>query len=208
MEYIFQHMNELSDTELRVVMVICYHTSVLSVADIQTFTGRGRQVYDAIKSLKRREIISQSNPQILDGVTKWKWSCIWNESRSVEVTSPIIVRETPKKAKKPSTTNPNQHHLAVIAYTECTHRRPKQLIADVIASAVSESETDIAFWKQVVTAWVLQGWNPQNVDGMLNMYRNKTLPSTTAKRKVNLNPPEVSVEEQERRLADYLRENS
>lgn len=210
MDYIFQHMNELSDTELRVVMTICYHSStVLSVADIQELTNRGRQVYDAIKSLKRREIVSQSNPQIIDNTTKWEWTCVWKTQSPPEVVSqleevPSVAK--PKKAKKPSTGNPSQQHLAVIAYMECTNRRPKHLIADTIATTVSENEADIVFWKQVVTAWVLLGWNPQNVDGMLSMYRNKTIPSSQPKRKVNLSVPVVSVDEQESRLAQYLQE--
>jgi hypothetical protein len=231
---IVQYLNKLSDTELRVILVVMNIQTPLSVADIQEMAGRGRQVYTAIKSLRKREIIAQHDA-VLDGkVTKWRWSCIWDFHGSSESTpvhdanemteqplfdvseeiAPVVVsvekENKVKKVKQPKG-NPNQQHPAVLSYMEVTSRRPKQFVANAIADTVASEGSDLDAWKTVVQTWIMNGWNPTNVDGMLNMYRKRNAPDTqTRQRRRIVLTDEVllpSAESQAAKLEEYLREH-
>lgn len=226
---IVDYLNELSDTELRVVLVVTHVRTPMSVADIQEMAGRKRQVYTAIKDLRKRGIISQHNGRVVDDkVTKWDWSCIWDAQPEVvvepTVVKPVIVVNEvlpievplaePKKAKekspRPSKGNPNQQHPAVLAYVEVSSRRPKQFVANAIAETVANEGDDLDAWKNIVKSWIMNGWNPINVDGMLNMYRNRNQPSESNRQKrriVLTDLPQPSMETQAAKLEEYLREH-
>lgn len=239
MNIILQRMNELSDTELRVVLVIMHTDKLLSVADIQQQTNRGRQVYEAIKTLTSKNVIAKSNLTIVDNVHKWNWTCLWQDEPSVIVPTPVevvpqpiitnvelplsILSEPPANVKKKertqktttkkeSTANPNQQHSAVKTYVEITHRRPKHIVANAIANAIPDSENELSAWKDVVSQWVLSGYNPMNVDGMIDMYKNRHNPqqqNRQVKRRIvidstqPMNPPEVYAA----RFEEYMKEN-
>lgn len=243
MDVVIERMNELSDTELRVILVIRYATTVLSVSDIQTQTGRGRQVYIAIKELLKRNVIEKTNHTIQDNVHKWTWEFLWDKTaksaetpiamrhsmlEELSVTekssatelptteeSSVVVTDKPKsklRTQKSTVAQPSaQQHAAVKAYVDVTHRRPKHFVADAIALAVGDDETVISAWKEVVKTWLLSGWNPQNVDGMLDMFKNRNNQTTKqngTRRRVVIDPkPNKTVSELEQQLADYLKEN-
>jgi hypothetical protein len=228
MDVVIARMNELSDTELRVVLVIRYATTALSVCDIQTQTGRGRQVYIAIKELLKRKVIEKTNHVIVDNIHKWSWVFLWDvhEAHPVDVVqSPLLIvaqeplkeevvttpKAKPRKQKTVETAVSVQHHSAVKAYVEVTHRRPKQFVAETIANAIGDNETDIIAWKDIVKTWVLSGWNPQNVDGMIDMFKNRNNQggkSSNAKRRIVIDPkPNKTADEMAMHLAEYLQEN-
>ena len=239
MNIILQRMNELSDTELRVLLVIMHTEELLSVADIQQKTNRGRQVYEAIKTLGNKNVIAKSNLTIVDNVHKWNWKCLWQDMAPIvtnavpEIAPPLIATTVemslqmaeeepvvPKKkesnrnpaTKKASTANPNQQHSAVKTYVEITHRRPKHIVADAIANAIPDIEVELNAWREVVKQWVLSGYNPMNVDGMIDMYKNRNNPqqqTRQTKRRIvidntqPLHPPEVYAA----RFEEYMKEN-
>ncbi len=213
MNTIIDNMHLLTDTELRIVLIIGTTSEMLSVQDLQDRTFRGRQVYTALQSLKNRSVISQTNPTIVGSVRKYKWSCIWNLKSEMLVTNPISVTAKPAKVNAKtvkSSPNPNQMHSAVKVYTEVTHRRPKQFIADVIAQSVASEGEDLNQWKSIVELWILSGWNPNNVDGMLDMYKKRHQPKESrGKRRVILTnePPVKSEAETSAMLAEYLKQN-
>ncbi len=206
MNQIVQNMHLVSDTELRVILIIANATDVLSVLDLQNMTNRGRHVYTALQSLKERGIVVQSNPQLIDGVRKYQWRCIWVETPKNQKQSSSSERKAPVSKKK--TSNPNQSNDAVLAYMELTSRRPKQLAADAIAASVSVEETELSRWKSIVKSWILSGWNPNNVDGMIDMYNKRQLPvDNRRKRVISLNPPEKTESEMNAMLSEYLKDN-
>jgi hypothetical protein len=215
MNTILDNMHLLSDTELRIVLIISSTTEMLSVQDLQDKTHRGRQVYTALQSLKDRDVILQSNPKIVGSVRKYKWSCMWNnvfDRESVQVTKTEKL-EIPTKSRTKTArgaTNPNQQHVAVKIYTEVTHRRPKQFVADVIASAVASEGEDLNQWKSIVELWILSGWNPNNIDGMLDMYNKRNQPKELrVKKRVVLrnDSPQKTEAETSAMLSEYLKEN-
>ena len=112
MNTILQNMHLLSDTELRIVLVIIHTKNLLSVADLQEQTDRGRQVYTALQSLKERKVVVQTSPKIIDGVRKYKWKCVWEEKEMM--TKPASLSKI--KSKDTKTFNPNQLHPAVLGY--------------------------------------------------------------------------------------------
>lgn len=239
MNIILQRMNELSDTELRVLLVIMHTEELLSVADIQQKTNRGRQVYEAVKTLSNKNVIAKSNLTIVDNVHKWNWKCLWQDAPPITVNAvpeiapsliattvelpfamieevPVVAKkkETNRKpaTKKESTANPNQQHSAVKTYVEITHRRPKHIVADAIANAIPDTEGELNAWREVVKQWVLSGYNPMNVDGMIDMYKNRNNPqqqNRQTKRRIvidntqPMNSPEVYAA----RFEEYMKEN-
>ena len=121
----------------------------------------------------------------------------------------VIGIQVNAKTVKP-TANPNQLHAAVKVYTEVTHRRPKQFIADVIAQSVASEGEDLNQWKSIVELWILSGWNPNNVDGMLDMYKKRHQPKESrGKRRVILtnDPPAKTEAETSAMLSEYLKQN-
>lgn len=208
---VIQNMHLLSDTELRIVLVIVSTNEIMSVLDLQEKTNRGRMVYTALQNLKEQGIISQSHVQIVDSVRKYKWSCVWvkQQQTATKESARASSDAKPKKNSKP-VVNPNQSHPAVNVYVDVTHRRPKQFIADVIAQNVASDGEDLNQWKSIVELWILSGWNPNNVDGMLDMYKKRHQPKEQrVKRRVVLtNEPPVKNEAQtSAMLAEYLKEN-
>lgn len=236
MNIVLQRMHELSDTELRIVLVIMHTTELLSVADLQQKTGRGRQVYDAIKTLLAKKIIARANQQIIDTITKWEWECAWKESleqpiliiepiasvmqqidEAPAIVAPVIEELPPQlpdkkpRAKKEVVKNESQHCSAVKIYVDVTHRRPKHFVANTIAAAIVESEETLRSWKETVEQWILSGYNPLNIDGMLDMHKNKGNPQQNRqqRRKIVLNAvPTKSPEEELAKLQAYLLENN
>lgn len=164
----------LSDTELRIILVVIAHPDEpMSLATIQERTGRSRQVYDAVKVLERTGVLVRT---IVEPST-WRWKTVYTDApMPVPAPEPEAKPAKAKKAKpaveKPPTI---QQHPAVMVYTTVTNRRPSNVVAQQIADAV----TDLGLWEQTVKSYILRGWNPLNVLGMLKMYRGEITPNTT-----------------------------
>lgn len=83
-------------------------------------------------------------------------------------------QKKPVKAAKPPT--PPQ----IEAFREVMHRFPEKALYQKIVDAVPES--DIEFYKQVLTAWLGIGWNKFNIDGQLECYSRREVPHRNGKR--------------------------
>jgi hypothetical protein len=62
-------------------------------------------------------------------------------------------------------------------YQETGHTLSPEWQARVQAQ-VGTSEEDLALWQQTIIAWLGQGWNPGNVQGMLERYEKRSVPGT------------------------------
>ncbi len=71
----------------------------------------------------------------------------------------------PPKKRKPSLSQ----DPAIKVFREITHRYPAQAWHQDIVDAVGE---DVEKWRGIVKEWVGWGWNPANVKGMLEVYRD------------------------------------
>ncbi len=85
----------------------------------------------------------------------------------------------PRKARKPKTPVPP----AVKVFRANAHRYPAKSWYGEVAGLVGEDEQELARWGRVVKAWVGCGWNPTNVKGMLECFREGVIPSTGGKGK-------------------------
>jgi len=157
----YTDLPSLSDTEVRILLVAYANPkSAITMKEMQARTGRTRKVYDAIKTLEHRGLL------IRERVDDQSW--FWRTTYAEVLTQPTLLT-APKPTKKKATGNPAQHHPAVIAYTEVTRRRPPHAVAEQIAAAIS----DIERWKQCVRDYVMNGWNPQNITGMIRVYNGE-----------------------------------
>jgi hypothetical protein len=91
-----------------------------------------------------------------------------------------------RKATGAGIADPSQDDAAWFEYREaftdgykastgfCLPRASKS----AVLALASEAGADPPFWSSVVAAWVRCGWNPKNVDGMIDYYRRHEIPTT------------------------------
>lgn len=65
---------------------------------------------------------------------------------------------------------------AVRMFRSKTHRFPPKSWYDEIEEVVGDEADDLLFWGNVVYNWVGMGWNPTNVKGMLECYKERAIP--------------------------------
>ena len=65
---------------------------------------------------------------------------------------------------------------AVQVYRGIAETTPVDAICSQIAGAVGTSETDLDFWRKVVTGYIAHGWNKYNVSNMLDFYKRREIP--------------------------------
>lgn len=61
---------------------------------------------------------------------------------------------------------------AVSAFRGATHRYPAKSWFDDIDSAVGDNPETVMRWRELCKEWVGRGWNPVNVKGMLEAFKN------------------------------------
>lgn len=217
----YTDLPSLSDTEIRILLVAYANPCTsMSIKDMQTRTGRTRKVYDAIKALEQRGLLLRERSQGLE--LAWIWKTAYNLpdplpapiEEEVLVASTAVMeldvapktkRRTNAKSDKPAVPakppSPQQHP-AVLAYTEVTRRRPSNMIADQIVAQI----TDIEKWQAAVRDYVMRGWNPLNVSGMIRLY-NGEMKITTGRRSITLDIPHAPAADTQRAWERYLQEN-
>lgn len=71
---------------------------------------------------------------------------------------------------------------AVEIFREATGRYPNKTLWDSMSQAIGD-ETD--FWRDVVTAWVMTGWNPLNLKGMFDCFSRREIPGVRNPQRAN-----------------------
>jgi hypothetical protein len=72
-------------------------------------------------------------------------------------------------------------HPAIRAFRHAAHRYPAKSWYQDVVRTVGEGPADLQFWGRVVKAWVGCGYNPLNVKGMLDCFKQRKIPSTTGR---------------------------
>lgn len=201
----YRDLPSLSDTEVR-ILIVAYanQKSAISIREMQARTGRTRQIYEAIKTLEHRGILTREK---VDDQS-WYWRTVYGEM--VQVSALPDVEAKPKKtratktppAPKPPTA---QQHPAVLAYAEVTRCRPSHAIAEHLAATV----TDIDRWKACVRDYVMQGWNPLNVSNMIRLYNGelKIGSGQAGRRKIAIEIPHAPAADTQKAWERYLSEH-
>lgn len=82
-----------------------------------------------------------------------------------------------KPTKRQKTTTPREPPPPAIAtFREKTERYPPKAVWSIITDAVGEDETNLKRWGETIVGWLGMGWNPTNVNGMLEFYRKNEIP--------------------------------
>ena len=212
---LYADIPDLTDTELRIILVCIGTTSVMTMDDVQQRTGRGRQVYDAVKVLENKGWLIRHRVASI-GAQTWRWEMTRYAALVAPTPSdPVVVpalppadttdKPAPKpKAKKAKTPKEKpltaQHHPAVAAYVEIVHRRPTHAVAEQIAQTI----TDIDKWRDTVKQYLLRGWNPMNVAGMIQVYRGEI--KLTKKGRYSTEIPHQSPDVAKAAFEEYLRQ--
>jgi hypothetical protein len=81
-----------------------------------------------------------------------------------------------ESGKKPPAKNKDSPPVSVLAYRSVANRYPDKATWLAIAEAVGDNETDLQFWKEVVTTWIARGYKKINIDGMLDWFKKREIP--------------------------------
>lgn len=91
--------------------------------------------------------------------------------------------ESVKESNKKQNNKPNKKEIkkkgakrqpvppGVGIYRAIVKRYPNKLTYPVIHKAVGEKPDDLARWKAVIEAWILKGYNPHNVEGLVRVFK-------------------------------------
>ena len=77
--------------------------------------------------------------------------------------------DKPKK-KQPKARDPNLAHPAVKAHKQVTQRTVAPLVRAEIARRVGKLPERVLAWRKHVKWWIMKGYNPMNVEGMLDSF--------------------------------------
>lgn len=84
----------------------------------------------------------------------------------------------PPTAEQPTLPSPSKphEHSAIQVYRDVFRTYPQKGSYDTIITSVGAIETDLILWREVCGAWMLKGWNPRNIDGLLEVFMEKMQP--------------------------------
>lgn len=74
---------------------------------------------------------------------------------------------------------PTSKHPAIQAYREATNLYPRKTLWPEIVLAVGADPPEVKRWHDTCYEYVAVGWNPRNVQGMLQHYAECRIPSAT-----------------------------
>jgi len=81
---------------------------------------------------------------------------------------------TPRARRKPRIKDPPP--AAVECYKSAMELYPARSLWPGIVQVVGDDDTDLDRWKRICMAWRAMGWNPKNVKGPLEYFRDKRIP--------------------------------
>jgi DNA-binding MarR family transcriptional regulator len=93
--------------------------------------------------------------------------------------TPLMPPPVKEKKVKPKSNGPP---AAARVYRNVMARWPRKPTYPILQEKVGDSEEDLEFWRQVVRKYLLLGWNPMNLDGMLEWYKRRELPEVNRNR--------------------------
>ena len=96
--------------------------------------------------------------------TKLEWLAILESEKASEAPRATLVARIEGKIRA--------QEPAVVAYKQITGKSPPTAWCDDLVATVQDCER----WRNVVKAYIGQGWNPSNVANMLEFYRNNDVP--------------------------------
>ena len=84
-------------------------------------------------------------------------------------------KDPPRRSRKRGKSKPGTP-AAVLVFRQNAHRYPAKSWYSDVADTVGDDPADLDFFGSVVKAWVGRGYNPVNIEGMLDCYKARQLP--------------------------------
>ncbi len=113
-------------------------------------------------------LVRQAVEEALDAGSANKGFCAPKMARAILTR---WVKESAKEARKQERASAREIPPAVQVYRQVRRRFPAQELWEEIAQTVGTEESVLAFWREVLQAWVGRGYNPLNVAGPLEWFR-------------------------------------
>lgn len=118
-------------------------------------------------------------------------------------------KENQQGAEKKERTAKREIHPAVRVYQQVHHRYPAKGAWNKIAQTVGTAESDLAFWREILSTWATRGYNPMNVAGPLEWFQARAIPKngtrTVDSNETNAQRPIESLETIQQRLRQNVR---
>lgn len=131
----------------------------MTTSDYQSPVTTSHQSNNATSDYQSPPLVTTSHPNYThDNYTH-------EDRESVNAPTPI----TPKPSKNPKSVAPFMDNEAVLIYKDLAHNTPVEAVRAEIAARV----TNLSKWRDIVTDWVMHGYNPRNLRGMLDKYDGK-----------------------------------
>ena len=128
---------------------------------------------EGIGKLESVTLISESISQSVKSISQPVKSISQPVTTLPETTTEITTKTT--KTDKPPTPE------AIKVFRQNAHRYPPKSWYEKITDAVGEDPADLEFWGKVVFGYIGSGWNPGNVQNMLNFYNERNVPNGNGK---------------------------
>lgn len=99
------------------------------------------------------------------------------QRKSVAVKSVAVASESLTQIQEPEPP-PALEETAVSVFLDVLKRDDylNAVTWSMIETNVKATPSSLAFWRKVVTAWAANGWNPRNVQGMVDCYLRNEIP--------------------------------
>jgi len=101
-----------------------------------------------------------------------------NDDTNIPPTADAGAPPPAPKPKRPPKKKPDRKPVpeSVKVFRANAHRYPAKAWYADVDETVGTKEADLAFWGKIVKTWAGYGWNPTNVKGMLECYRERRIP--------------------------------
>jgi len=81
-------------------------------------------------------------------------------------------REEKSRSRASKTPTPPQ----VESYRKAAHRYPNKSLYSIICEHVKDDEQSLLLFEKIVTGWIAMGWNPSNINGILEFVDKGEIP--------------------------------
>ncbi|MBI5033352.1 MAG: hypothetical protein HZB51_22760 [Chloroflexi bacterium] len=125
------------------------------------------------RDLSAMSLVRQAVEEALDAGSAKKGFCAPKLARVILTR---WAKESKQGAEKKDRTAKREIHPAVQVYRQVHQRYPAKGSWDKIAQIVGIAESDLAFWREVLSTWSTRGYNPMNVAGPLEWFLERAIP--------------------------------
>lgn len=170
-------LNETAREEmLQLIAIIEAHSGQkLSLALVERWKALADEFQELaiLRQISPLTLVRQAVEEGLDAGSAKKGFCAPKMARVILTR---WAKESKQDAEKKEQTTKREIHPAVRVYREVHRRYPAKGAWNKIAQTVGTAESDLAFWREILSTWATRGYNPMNVAGPLEWFEERTIP--------------------------------